>query len=90
MPFFLRVRLEYEFIQMRSRASTDRKALLTPRAGPLADFVVALPSSVVCSTVVPLPARQGMLNPDALNLTVTKFLSGAAQQAGARPFPVDR
>jgi len=71
-------------------ASTNRKALFDLSiAGPLAGFVVTLPLLIwglAHSTVVPLPAQPGMLNPDALNLTV---LSGAAQQAGAR-HSVDR
>jgi len=62
----------------------NRKALFDLIAGPLAGFVVTLPLLIwglAHSTVVPLPAQPGMLNPDALNPNYS-FL--AAQQAGAQ------
>jgi len=61
---------------------------LTYIAGPLAGFVVTLPLLIwglAHSTVVPLPAQPGMLNPMPSILTI----QGAAQQAGAR-HSVDR
>jgi len=77
-------------LSVYSLASTNRKALFDLSiAGPLAGFVVTLPLLIwglAHSTVVPLPAQPGMLNPDALNLTTVLV---ALQQAGAR-HSVDR
>jgi membrane-associated protease RseP (regulator of RpoE activity) len=68
VPFFLGT--FGAFIQMRSPVP-NRKALFDLSiAGPLAGFVVTLPLLIwglAHSTVVPLPAQPGMLNPDALN-----------------------
>lgn len=68
VPFFLGT--FGAFIQMRSPVP-NRKALFDLSiAGPLAGFVVTLPIlmwGLAHSTVVPLPAQQEMLDPDALN-----------------------
>lgn len=68
VPFFLGT--FGAFIQMRSPVP-NRKALFDVSiAGPLAGFVMTLPLlmwGLAHSTVVPLPAGPGMLNPDALN-----------------------
>jgi len=54
--------------------SANRKALFDLSiAGPLAGFVVTLPLLIwglAFFTVVPPATRPGMLNPDALNLTI--------------------
>lgn len=68
VPFFLGT--FGAFIKMRSPVP-NRKALFDLSiAGPLAGFMVTLPFLIwglAHSTVVPLPAQSGGLNPDALN-----------------------
>ncbi len=76
VPFFLGT--FGAFIQMRSPVP-DRKALFDVSiAGPLAGFVVTLPVlmwGLVHSTVVPLSAKSGMLNPQALNPNYSLLLA---------------
>lgn len=76
VPFFLGT--FGAFIQMRSPVP-NRKALFDVSiAGPLAGFVVTLPVvmwGLAHSTVVPLPAQPGTLNPDALNPSYSLLLA---------------
>jgi membrane-associated protease RseP (regulator of RpoE activity) len=66
------------FIQMRSPVP-NRKALFDISvAGPLAGFIVTLPLLIwglAHSTVVPLPAQSGNLNPEALNPNYSLLLA---------------
>lgn len=76
IPFFLGT--FGAFIQMRSPVP-NRKALFDVSiAGPLAGFVATLPLLIwglTHSTVVPLPAQPGMLDPDALNPSYSLLLA---------------